>query len=137
MKKKVLLICIGNCCRSPMAEGLWKDLAGDEWEVYSAGTSSTGYVHPLAIAAMEDRGIDIRTQESKQISDLPHNWFDTVVTLSRTAHESLPVPPGDTVLHWPISDPYEAEGSERDRLAAFCAVRKEIEGMIQEYLKKK
>jgi arsenate reductase (thioredoxin) len=102
MKKKVLLICTGNCCRSPMAEGIWKKLAGNHWEVYSAGSSPTGYLHPLAIQALTAKGIDISQQTSKSISELPVDHFDVAITLCNNARDKLPILPADKILHWPV-----------------------------------
>ncbi|MFH1748134.1 MAG: arsenate reductase ArsC, partial [Planctomycetota bacterium] len=67
MKKRVLIICTGNCCRSQMAEGLWRYLANDEWDVYSAGTMPAGYVHPLAIQVLGELEIDISSHESQHV----------------------------------------------------------------------
>ncbi|MGD8585210.1 MAG: arsenate reductase ArsC, partial [Chloroflexota bacterium] len=64
-KKKVLFLCTGNSCRSQMAEGLVKHYLSKEWKAYSAGTEPSGYVHPMAVQAMAELGIDIAGQQSK------------------------------------------------------------------------
>ena len=67
MEKRVLVLCTGNSCRSQMAEGLFRELGN--WESFSAGSAPSGYVHPLAIEAMNQRGIDISNGSSKSVSE--------------------------------------------------------------------
>lgn len=67
MKKRVLLLCTGNSCRSQMAEVIWRSLAGAEWDCFSAGSRPAGYVYPLAVQVMREIGIDISSAVSKGI----------------------------------------------------------------------
>lgn len=134
MKKKVLLICTGNCCRSPMAEGIWRYLGGKEWDVYSAGTSPTGYIHPQTIECMAGQGIDISGQTSKAIADLGEDYFDIAITLCPRARQKLPVLPATEILHWPISDPFLFQGSDKDRIQAFKETYDELAAKIGGYL---
>ena len=104
-----------------MAEGILRKLGGDRVEAASAGTEATR-VHPLAIATMAVRGIDIRGQRSKHVDALAGQRFDVVVTVCDTARESCPFFPGATEqLHWSIPDPTAVEGDDEDQARAFEA----------------
>lgn len=128
--RTILFLCTGNACRSQMAEGLARELLPD-WEVRSAGVLASG-VHPLSIAAMRERGIDISGQHSKSIDQLGDIHPDVVVTLCDAANESCPHYPGMALReHWDIFDPIRAQGDEEERLQAFRDVRNEIETRIQ------
>lgn len=119
MKKRVLFLCSQNSARSQMAEAFLRSIAGDRFEVQSAGTRATS-VHPLAIAAMDEVGIDISAQRSKSVDDVGEAW-DVVVTVC-DAH--CPVPPRSGMkLSWRFPDPSAAEGTDDERLAAFRKVR--------------
>jgi arsenate reductase len=89
-KNKVLFLCTHNSARSQMAEGLLRHLAGDRFEVLSAGTEAT-HVRPLAIRAMEEIGVDISGQESKTLDCYLGEPFDYVITVCDDARSS-PVP---------------------------------------------
>lgn len=116
---RVLFLCSHNSARSQMAEGLLRAIAGDRLEVASAGTTARG-VHPLAIRAMADIGIDISAQRSKTVDELARD-FDVVVTVCDT---SCPIPPRHRLLlRWKFPDPSAARGNEHERLAAFTRVR--------------
>lgn len=135
MKKRVLILCTGNSCRSQMAEGLWRSLGGADWEVHSAGSRPAGYVHPRAVQVMAERGIDISTHRSKAIAELAGLAFDLVITVCDSARETCPMPPGARErLHWPFRDPAAASGGESSELAVFRAVRDEIAAQIAAYL---
>ena len=136
MKKCVLILCTGNSCRSQMAEGLWHHLGGDNWEAYSAGSRPAGFVHPLAVAAMAELGIDISEQVSKHADQFVGRDLDLVVTVCDGARESCPVIPGaKATLHWPLADPAEAVGSDDERLAVFRRVRDTIRERIGQHLR--
>jgi len=133
--KKVLILCTGNSCRSQMAEGLFRELGKGEWEAFSAGSKPSGYVHPLAVAAMKGRGIDIRSGRSKSVNEFANQEFDLVVTVCDHAHEACPVFPGAKERqHWPFDDPADAEGLDEDKMLAFRRVRDQIEQRIGEFL---
>lgn len=125
-KESVLFICTHNSARSQMAEGLLRHLAGERYEVESAGTEKT-HVRPLAIEAMKEIGIDISGQTSKTIASLGERTFDWAITVCDSANEACPVFPGGTKrLHWSFDDPSAARGSDEERLAVFRRVRDEI-----------
>ena len=133
-KESVLFICTHNSARSQMAEGLLRHLAGDRFEVESAGTEKT-HVRPLAIEAMKELGIDISSQTSKTIASLGDRQFDWAITVCDNANEACPVFPGGTKrLHWSFDDPSAATGSDEERLAAFRRVRDEIRAKLEELL---
>jgi arsenate reductase (thioredoxin) len=133
-RARVLFLCTHNSARSQMAEGLLRDLAGDRFEVMSAGTEATR-VRPLAIRAMEEIGLDISGQESKTLERYLGEPFDYVVTVCDAANEACPFFPGaKRRLHWSFEDPAAAEGSEEQRLEVFRRVRDEIKGRIEEEL---
>ena len=114
-----------------MAEGLLRHLAGNNFEVMSAGTEAT-HVRPLAIRAMDELGIDISGQESKTLDRYLGDTFDYVVTVCDDATEACPVFPGaKRRLHWSFEDPAQARGSEEERLRVFQSVRDEIKERIE------
>jgi arsenate reductase len=133
-KESVLFICTHNSARSQMAEGLLRHLAGDRFEVESAGTEKT-HVRPLAIEAMKEIGIDISGQTSKTIRSLGDRRFDWAITVCDSANEACPVFPGGTRrLHWSFDDPSAATGSDEQRLDVFRRVRDEIRAKIEEFV---
>jgi arsenate reductase (thioredoxin) len=133
-KTRVLFLCTHNSARSQMAEGLLRHLAGDRFEVMSAGTEAT-HVRPQAIKAMAELGVDISRQDSKTLERYLGEPFDYVVTVCDDANEACPVFPGvKNRLHWSFRDPSRAEGSEEERLEVFRAVRDEIRTRINEEL---
>lgn len=133
--KRVLILCTGNSCRSQMAEGLWQTLGNDQWKSYSAGSKPSGYVHPLAIRAMTERGIDIHSARSKLVDEFAGQKFDMVITVCNNAKESCPVFPGATqLLHWPFDDPADAVGSDDEKMEFFRRVREEIEERVSRFL---
>ncbi len=126
-KFSVLILCTGNSCRSQMAEGLINHHLGDRWEAFSAGSIPSGRVHPLAIAAMAEIGIDIRHHRSKSVDIYRNLSPDLVITVCDNAAKTCPVwlSRGETV-HVPFDDPAEAVGSEAQRMVVFGAVRDQI-----------
>jgi arsenate reductase len=133
-RQRVLFLCTHNSARSQMAEGLLRHLAGDRFEVASAGTEATS-VRPEAIEAMAELGVDISGQSSKTLERYLGEPFDHVVTVCDDANEACPVFPGArSRLHWSFRDPSRAEGSEEERLQVFKMVRDEIQGRIREEL---
>lgn len=123
---RVLFLCTHNSARSQMAEGILRYLGGDKVEVYSAGTVETR-VHPLAIAAMAEKQIDISGQRSKHLDELAGQNFDYVVTVCDNARESCPIFPGaPEQIHWSIADPSAVEGDEETRSRAFRVASDEL-----------
>lgn len=124
-KPLVLILCTGNSCRSHLAEGLLRHLAGDVLEVQSAGSNPAGYVHPLAIAVMQEIGIDLSGHRSKHMNDFLTRDVETVITVCGNADQVCPIFPGQTHrYHWPFDDP--AHAAAHEQLAVFRRVRDEI-----------
>lgn len=133
--KKVLFLCTGNSARSQMAEGLMRTLGQGDWNVWSAGVFPS-YVHPLAIRAMEEVGIDISGQTSKSAEEFIHEEFDYIITLCDHAGMVCPNYPGKGKrIHWPFEDPAGAIGTIEERMAVFRRVREEIKEKIMKFLK--
>lgn len=130
MKKRVLFLCTGNSARSQMAEGLLRGIAGDRYEVFSAGTLAKG-LHPLAVEAMRGVDIDISAQESKEVRTFDGQQFDYVITVCDRAKQTCPVFPGAAPIHWGIDDPAEAPGGHAEQLKAFERARGEILNRIR------
>jgi len=123
MKQRVLILCTGNSARSQMAEGLLRDMAGDRFEVMSAGVAPS-FVRPEAIAAMGEIGIDISQHRSKSVDEFLGQSFDYVITVCDNANQQCPMFPGKAErIHWSITDPAEVTGDEQERLAAFRSAR--------------
>ena len=109
-----------------MAEGLLRQLAGDRFEVASAGVAPS-HVRPEAVEAMREIGIDISKQRSKSVDEFLGREFDYVITVCDNANEQCPVFPGKTKrIHWSFDNPAAAAGDEAARLAVFRRVRDEI-----------
>lgn len=133
MKKRVLILCTGNSARSQMAEGLLRDLAGDRFEVFSAGTKP-GRVRPEAIAAMRELGIDLSGHRSKSVDEFAQQPFDYVITVCDNARESCPVYPASVQrIHWSFEDPAAVAGSEEERMKAFREIRDQIRARLIEF----
>ena len=128
---RLLFLCTGNSCRSQMAEGFARALAGERLRVQSAGIEAHGK-NPRAIAAMDEAGVDISAQDSTVVTDAMLAEADLVVTVCGHADEQCPVlPPGVRRLHWPLPDPAKATGSEEEIIAAFRAVRDDIRARVE------
>ncbi|HET9492256.1 MAG TPA: arsenate reductase ArsC [Methylomirabilota bacterium] len=134
-KQRVLFLCTHNSARSQMAEGFLRALAGERFEVASAGTEATR-VHPLAMRAMAEAGIDLSGHTSKTLDPLVDEPWDYVITVCDSANEQCPVFPRTTTrLHWSFEDPSRAAGSEGDRLEVFRRVRDQIKWRLTEWTK--
>ena len=119
-----------------MAEGFLKHMAGDRFEVYSAGVKPTA-VNPLAIKAMAEIGIDISKHTSKSAMEFINKSFDYVITVCDNARKTCPVFPGEhEKIHWDLEDPAAAEGSEEEKLPIFRKVRDEIKRNILTFINK-
>jgi arsenate reductase (thioredoxin) len=134
-ERRALILCTGNSCRSQMAEGIW-NLQGDgKWVAFSAGSSPSGFVHPLAIMVMREIGIDISANRSKHLDEFAHESFDLVVTVCGNAKEACPSFPGaKQTEHWPFEDPDGTDATGNDQLTVFRRVRDEITCAIRNYL---
>ncbi len=132
--RRVLFLCTHNSARSQMAEGLLREIGGDQFEVFSAGTEATK-VRPLAIKAMAELGIDISHQRSEVLTEYLNQPFDYVITVCDQANETCPVFPGARHrLHWSFPDPSKATGDEAAQLAVYRQVRDSIAARIREWV---
>lgn len=126
MKQRVLILCTGNSARSQMAEGLLRAMAGDRFEVASAGVAPT-QVRPEAVQVMSEIGIDISDHRSKSVEEFTGQAFDYVITVCDNANQQCPAFPGKAErIHWSIPDPAEIKGDENARLAAFRSARDDL-----------
>jgi arsenate reductase (thioredoxin) len=132
--KTVLFLCTGNSCRSQMAEAI-VNARDAEWQAYSAGTKPAGYIHELALEALNEIGIS-HSGVSKQIDELPTRDFDLVVTVCDSAAEECPVWPGKAGrrVHHSFVDPAKAEGTLGERKEVFRQVRNEMLEVIPKIL---
>lgn len=126
MMKRVLFLCTGNSCRSQIAEAIVNARLTGEWQAVSAGTAPAGYVHPLAIKALQELGIE-HAGRSKHADEFRGEAFDLVVTVCDSAAEECPVWLGrGRRVHLGFPDPAKARGAEAERLTVFRSVRDDI-----------
>ncbi len=117
-----------------MAEGILRHAAGDFLDVQSAGSKPAGYVHPLAIKALAEIGIDISAHRSKHMDEFLVRDVETVVTVCGNADQACPMFPGQVNrYHWGFDDPAHAEGDESQQLQVFRRVRDEIRRVFEAY----
>jgi arsenate reductase len=132
--QRVLFLCTHNSARSQMAEGYLRALGSGRFEAVSAGTRARG-LHPLAVQAMAEEGIDISLQESKSLAQFVDDAFDVVVTVCDEANESCPYfANAKERRHWSFPDPSAALGDDETRFAAFREVRDAIRKRIEQEL---
>lgn len=130
----ILILCTGNSCRSHLAEGLLRAALGDAYQVASAGSKPAGYVHPLAIKAMAEIGIDISAHTSKHMDEFLSQEVETVITVCGNADQACPMFPGQLNRHhWGFDDPAHATGTEEEQLQVFRRVRDEIKRVLEAY----
>jgi arsenate reductase len=132
---RILVLCTGNSARSQMAEGLLR--AHDpSLEVFSAGTRPAARVHPAAVEAMREVGVDIGAAQPKNVAQFVNQAFDVVVTVCDDANETCPVFLGTVGRrrHIGFEDPARAEGGPEDVLAAFRRVRDQIAGRLADFV---
>ena len=133
-KPTVLILCTGNSCRSHLAEGVLRSIAGDLLEVQSAGSKPAGYVHPLAIRVMREIDIDISSHRSKPLGEFLDRPIETVITVCGHADAACPIFPGQVNRHhWPFDDPAHAPGTDEEKLGVFRRVRDEIRRTFTAY----
>lgn len=121
-KKRVLVLCTGNSCRSQMAEGVLRRYGSERYEVHSAGTKPST-VNPTAIAVMREIGIDLSSHRSKHVDEFAGQTFDYVVTVCDSARETCPVFRAGRLLHWPFPDPPHAGPATPETVDEFRRVR--------------
>ena len=130
----VLVLCTGNSCRSHMAEGVLRAANRGLFDVASAGSKPAGFVHPLAIKAMAEIGIDISGHRSKHLSEFLQQKVHTVITVCGKADQACPTFPGQVHrYHWPFEDPAHAAGDEEAQMLVFRRVRDEMRAVFQAY----
>ena len=130
----ILILCTGNSCRSHLAEGILRRALDSRFRVASAGSKPAGYVHPLAIRAMAEIGIDLSSHSSKHLEMFLDDEVETVITVCGNADQLCPVFPGQLNRHhWGFDDPAHATGSEEQQLAVFRRVRDEISRVFVAY----
>jgi arsenate reductase (thioredoxin) len=130
-KKKILFLCTGNAARSQMSEALARIDYGDLLEPVSAGSRPAGFVHPLAIRAIEELGFSMDRAHSKPAEEFQQQAFDLVVTVCDSAAADCPIWPGAKhLVHWSIEDPTFEPGGEPERWAAFRSTRDELRKRI-------
>jgi arsenate reductase len=134
MTPTILILCTGNSCRSHLAEGILRQALGSAFQVASAGSKPAGYVHPLAIQAMAEIGIDISAHRSKHLDEFLSQPVETVITVCGNADQACPMFPGQVNRHhWGFDDPAHATGTEEEQMQVFRRVRDEIRRVFQAY----
>ena len=132
-KQRVLILCTGNSARSQMAEGLLRNIAGERFEVFSAGTCPVG-LNPHAVEAMSEIGIDISGQRSKSVDEFVDQQFDYIITVCDNAKESCPIFPGKGQrIHHSFEDPASAPPDEQ--LTCFRKVREQLARWLSEFVR--
>lgn len=131
---RILYLCTGNSCRSQMAEGWTRTLGGDDFVAESAGIEAHGK-NPRAIEVMRESGVDISGQESTVVSHAMVQRANVVVTVCGHADEQCPaLPPGVSKIHWPLTDPAKATGTDEQIMTAFRFTRDEVRRRVESLL---
>jgi arsenate reductase len=132
----ILFLCVANSARSQMAEGLAKSMFGKEHNIQSAGSIPSGEVHPSAVIAMDDIGIDIRDQYSKSTDDLDKDFIDNLdYSITLCAEEVCPVLPSKALsLHWMNEDPANDSYSEKQLKTSFSNTRDNLYKLIKKFM---
>ena len=132
----ILFLCVANSARSQMAEGLAKSMFGKEHNIESAGSIPSGEVHPNAVIAMDDIGIDIRDQHSKSTDDLDKNFIDNLdFAITLCAEEVCPVLPSKAEsLHWMNEDPTNDTYTEKQLKTSFSNTRDNLYKLIKKFM---
>lgn len=135
MKKKILILCTGNSCRSQIAEGYLRYFAGDKAEIFSAGIETHG-VNPKAIEVMDEVNIDISAHTSNHVDEYVEMKFDFLITVCDSANEACPFFPGEVKrFHKNFPDPAKATGSNQEIMNEFRKVRDMIKDYSQSFVK--
>ncbi|MBN9692515.1 MAG: arsenate reductase ArsC [Verrucomicrobia bacterium] len=133
-KPTILILCTGNSCRSHLAEGILRAALGDDYTIASAGSKPAGYVHPLAVKAMTEIGIDLSSHTSKHMNEFLNQPVETVITVCGNADQACPMFPGQVNRHhWGFDDPAHATGTEEEIMTVFRRVRDEIRRVFEAY----
>jgi arsenate reductase len=133
-KPRVMFLCTGNSARSQIAEGFLRHVAGDRFDVVSAGTDPAG-LNPLSVEVMKEIGIDLSGHRSKAVTDYLGQHFTYLITVCDGAREKCPIFPGAVRrLHWPLADPAAVAGDVERRRAAFRRTRDEIAERVRAFV---
>ena len=137
MKKKVLFICVQNSARSQIAAALLNELCGDYFEAQSAGLEP-GILNPLAVEALQERGIDISRNKTQSVFDVwksaQHIFAYVITVCSESEAAGCPIFAGVTTrLHWSFPDPSQFTGTHAEKLAKTGEVLEEIHAKIEEF----
>jgi len=139
-KEKVLFVCIHNSARSQMAEELLRKLAGDRFEVESAGLEP-GKLNPIVVEALKEEGVDIAQKQTKAVFDLfklGRKYSYVITVCDEASAERCPIFPGlSQRLHWSFTDPSKFQGTDQEKLAQVRLVKEEIRATIKEWLTRK
>ena len=134
MKKKILVLCTGNSCRSQIAEGYLRYFAEQKAEIFSAGVETHG-VNPKAIETMKEDGIDISHHTSNNIDEYRNIDFDFVITVCDNAKERCPFfPTKAQKFHYNFPDPAKATGSDDEISEEFRKVRQQIKEYCEKFV---
>jgi arsenate reductase len=133
-KIRVLFVCTGNSARSQIAEALLSDIAGNDFEVMSAGTEPKG-VNSYTVRVLDEIGLDWSAARSKSVTEFLGQPFDYVITVCDRARQSCPVFPGNhNTLHWGLEDPAEVDGTDAQKLEAFRQTRMEVANRLRPFV---
>ena len=138
-KRNVLFLCTGNSCRSQMAEGLLRHMAGERFEALSAGLEPNTEIHPSAIKVMAEIGIDIIVQQPKSVDVylgrvMIHYLMIVCNKAQATCPRVWPGLPDEKRYYWPVDDPAVIQGTSEDQFAVFREVRNELQDKIEAWL---
>ena len=131
LKKGILFLCTGNSCRSQMAEGFARNILLEDVKIFSTGTDQNE-IHPVAIKVMQEVGIDISEQKSKNLWENPVDKISIVVTLCGDAAERCPIFPGEVKkINWILKNPVKTTGNEEEIINEFRKIRDKIKTYLE------
>ncbi|MBT4035554.1 MAG: arsenate reductase ArsC [Candidatus Marinimicrobia bacterium] len=134
MKQKILFLCTGNSCRSQIGEGLMRHLAGDKYEVFSAGVEPSR-LHPMSILVMQEIGVDIGHQTSDDVNDYLDSGINIIISVCDHAAQTCPTFPGDVQrVHWSLKDPFHGWDVDESKLPDYRKTRDDLKQRIQGFL---
>ena len=139
--KNILFLCTGNSCRSVLAEAYMNHIGRDfDWQAFSAGSTPTGEVHPIALETLTDLGIEAGYARSKSWDEFGGKAvpeMDAIVTVcDNAAGETCPIWPGHpTTYHWPFPDPAKFSGTPEEARTHFHEVFAMIKARLDAFLK--
>lgn len=132
-KIRVLFLCTGNSARSIIGAALLKQMAGELFDVHSAGTHPKR-VNPYTVRVLEPLGIDLSSERSKSVSEYEGQTFDYVITVCDAAAEECPVFPGSERIHWSFVDPAAVQGADEEKLRAFDRTVREMQMRLRTFI---